>query len=129
MSQPIVPVLLYFYDWKIVIGSVMGLVLIWAVLVAPLWISPTLLSVGPWFVRLKFIAVPLMAWLLWHGDHIYLALLALTWPLLGPMVTQPIAILPRALLMSTRLGQSSQIGVVQSRILVAIGMQPQKAEV
>jgi|SRR6516164_934128 hypothetical protein len=42
ISQPIVPILLYFYPWPWVIGSVVLISFAWRMVVAPVVVSPTL---------------------------------------------------------------------------------------
>jgi len=128
ISQPIVPVLLYFYDWWVVLGAVAAAAFVWRALVVPFWVSPGLAYIGPLFVKLKFISAPAMAYLLWQRGEMPIAAAALFWPFLGPMAAQWVMILPSALLSLTPLGRASQIGIVQTRFLVAIGFQPTDSE-
>ena len=69
MSQPVVPVLLYFYRWPVVLGAVVAVAFICRAIIVPFWVAPRLAFSGPLFVKLKFIAAPVMAYLLWQrGD-------------------------------------------------------------
>ncbi len=44
MSQPVAPVLLYFYSWPAVLGGVVAAGFFWRALVAPFWVAPSLVS-------------------------------------------------------------------------------------
>jgi hypothetical protein len=123
MSQPVVPVLLYFYRWPVVVGGVVVITFLWRAVIVPFWVAPNLADVGVLFVRLKYITAPLMAYLLWQRGETLIAVVALLWPLIGPIaqwVTAPLL----ALLSLTPLGKASQIGPVQARLLNALGWQP-----
>jgi hypothetical protein len=61
MSQPVVPVLLYFYRWPVVVGGVVVITFLWRAVIVPFWVAPSLADVGVLFVKLKFITAPLMA--------------------------------------------------------------------
>ena len=66
ISQPIVPALLYFYDWSVIfVGVVLALAaFLWRALVVPSWVAPRLAQVGVFFVQLRFITSPAMAYLI-----------------------------------------------------------------
>jgi len=123
MSQPAVPVLLYYYPWPAVLGTVVVVAFLWRAIVVPFWVAPRLAAFGPMFVMLKFLAAPVMAVLLWQRGDTPVALVALLWPVAGPTFAQWFMILPTALLSLTPLGEASQIGPVQTRFLLAIGFQ------
>jgi hypothetical protein len=125
VSQPVVPVLLYFYRWPVVLGGVVVIAFLWRAVIVPFWVAPSLADVGVLFVKLKFITAPLMAYLLWQRGETLIAVVALLWPLIGSFA-QWVMILPSALLSLTPLGKASQIGPVQARFLLAIGFQPTK---
>ena len=118
LSQPIVPVLLYFFSWPIVLGGVVLITLLWRAFIVPYWVSPSLADAGPKLVKLKFITVPLMAYLLWQRGETLMAMIAIFWPIVGPLTN------PSSLLSLTPLGKASQIGLVQTRIQMAIGIRP-----
>ena len=124
LSQPAVPVFLYFYSWPVVIGAVIVVAFAWRTAIVPFWVAPSLAAMGPLFVPLKFISAPVMAYLLWRRGDTPIALTALVWPFFGPMVAQWVLILPTALMELTPLGKASQIGLVQTRFLAAMGFQP-----
>ena len=80
ISQPVVPVVFLFVPWKTVVATVVIINLVWAlgirysvVIVVPaFW--------GALFVRLKWLACPISAWLLYREGSSRLAVLALLWP-------------------------------------------------
>jgi hypothetical protein len=121
MSGPVVPVLLYFFSWPWVVGVVVVISFLWRVFVVPFWLAPRLADAGPQFVLLKFLICPVMAYLLWQRGQAAIAIVALTWPAVGPLVWAMVMALPMALLARTRLGKAAQIGSVQTRFLLAIG--------
>lgn len=121
LSQPVIPILLYFYDWAIVLGGLLIICLFWRALIVPFWVSPTLASIGVYFVQLKFLTAPIMAWLLWQREDLPLALTALLWPIFGPALGLAILIVPDAMLSTTPLGRASQIGPIQKRLLISLG--------
>jgi hypothetical protein len=79
LSQPVVPVLLYFYHWPVVVGAVFVITFLWRAVVVPFWVAPNLANAGALFVKLKFIAAPGMAYLLWQRDEALTAAIALFW--------------------------------------------------
>lgn len=84
LSQPIVPVLLYFFPSAMVaiIIVLLAINILWMRFVGQSFVSPTLSNLGVFFARLKWLICPLMAVLLWREGHEYIALVALTWPVL-----------------------------------------------
>lgn len=84
MSQPIVPVLLYFFDWLTVLLSLVLLNYFWRFAIVPRFLSVNLADIGPFFFRLKFSVCPIMALLIWQRGSCGVALLALLWPLIVP---------------------------------------------
>src|ERR1700758_5378873 len=84
----VIPILLYFYPSTWVIGSIVLLTFLWWLIVVPRMIAPNLADQGPLFVQLKFITSPVMAYLLWQKGDLWLAILALLWPLLGVFITK-----------------------------------------
>lgn len=82
------------------------------------FLSPRLCR--PVFVKLKFITSPLLGYLLWQRGDIPVALAALIWPFVGPMVVGLINLLPLALLSLTPLGKAGQIEPVQTRFLLKL---------
>jgi len=120
LSQPIVPVLLYFYQLPWVVGVVAAAALVWRILVVPSFVSPTISSIGLYFARLRFVTAPVMAFLLWRQDEPWIAASALLYPLVGTFVIQlPLALAYAPFALTAR-GQASQIGVVQKRLMAAI---------
>jgi hypothetical protein len=47
ISQPVVPILLYFYRWPAVLGGVVAVAFLWRALVRPFWVVPSLANIGP----------------------------------------------------------------------------------
>jgi hypothetical protein len=86
ISQPIIPVLLYFYDWRWILLGVFLATLLWRMTVLQWSVSVRIVDIGPLFVLLKFLTCPLMAVLIWRQGHHIIAGLALLWPLVGLML-------------------------------------------
>jgi len=117
LSQPIVPVLLYFYPWVWVLGAMVVVSLLWTVCIVPYIVSPVLSYVGPLIVMAKFLTAPLVAFALWRNGQIEIAALALLWPFLGPLIVGWLLIIPEAALSPTSLGKHGQTGAVQRRLM------------
>jgi hypothetical protein len=125
MSQPIVPVLLYLYDWRwILLGVFLG-TLLWRVTVLQWFVSVRLAGVGPFFVLLKFLTCPLMAFLIWRQGHYIVAVLALLWPFAGAtIINWALAIIHGILgsfvpVLSPE--RTIHVGPIQNRFLNALG--------
>jgi hypothetical protein len=71
-----------------VIGAVVVVAFAWRAVIVPFWVAPSLADIGPLFVPLKFISAPVMAYLIWQRGDTPIALMALVWPFLGPVVAQ-----------------------------------------
>ena len=124
LSQPVVPVLLYFITWTDLLVVIVVVTLCWRTIVVPLWVSPALAYTGAFFVKLRFVTAPIMAYLLWQRGDTIIAVAAALWPLFGVALVMIVLVIPDALISFTRLGQASQLGPVQSRFLMAIGLRP-----
>ncbi len=110
VSQPIAPVLLIFAPWYLVI---MGIVLanyMWAT-VRCRFVSAHWAYNAALFVRLKWLACPLAAWMIFSKGHRVLAAVALLWP----AVT----------LVLLLLGPTTQIGKIQNVFMNQLGYQKQ----
>jgi hypothetical protein len=71
VTQPIVPILLYFCDWRPILGTVLVATLLWRATVARWFVSAWLADLGTMFVLSRFLVCPLMAFLIWQqGDRI-----------------------------------------------------------
>jgi hypothetical protein len=124
ISQPIVPILLYFYPWPWVIGSVVLISFPWRMVVAPVVVSPTLADAGVWFVKSRWVTSPIMAFLIWQTTDDYLtAALALFWPLVGAaIVIYAVGLLRMPLsLIFPAWGRATEIGAVQRQFMAAVG--------
>lgn len=86
MSQPIAPVLLYFYDWRLVLLGLFLVTLFWRATLMQWFVSIRLADIGPLFVLLKFLTCPMMAFVIWRQDHFLVAGLALLWPIAGTSI-------------------------------------------
>jgi hypothetical protein len=117
MSQPVAPVLLYFYSWPAVLGGVVAVGFFWRALVAPFWVAPSLARIGPYFVKLKFITAPAMAYLLWQRGDTTGAVVAALFPFLITAVATFVIFFPPL-----------AIGLLQARFLSAIGLQPSESD-
>jgi hypothetical protein len=122
LSQPLVPILIYFYTWPIVILSVLVVNFLWRAFIVPFWVSPFIARIGLFFVSLKFISAPLMAYILWQKGNTYEALIAVSWPFFGSWLASYLLIVPETLLRLTSIGEASQIGLVQKRFAEKIGI-------
>ena len=121
VSLPLVPILLYFYPWPWVVGLVVLITFAWRVVVAPLVVSPMLANAGAMFVKLRWVASPIMAFLIWQRGDYWIAFLALLWPFwVGGMIVIWVVGLLRTPLLSTALGRAAEIGPVQRRFLAAL---------
>jgi hypothetical protein len=125
MSQPIVPVLLYFYDWYWVLIGVFLVTLLWRVTVLQWFVSVRLVSIGPLFVLLKFLTCPLMAFLIWRQGHHLVALLALLWPFAGMILSGSLLTIIHGFLglfipvLSPE--RTIHVGPIQNRFMNALG--------
>lgn len=126
LSQPIIPVLLYFVDWPILLGAIVVITFFWRTIIVPFWVAPALADAGALLVKLRFLTAPVMAYLLWRRGDTPIAVAAGLWPLLGVTVALTVLAIPEAMISFTRLGKASQFGPVQARFLRAIGLQPQE---
>jgi hypothetical protein len=124
MSQPVVPVLLYFYDWPWILVAVLLTTLLWRVTVLQWFVSVRLADFGPLFVLLKFVVCPVMAFLIWQRGNHAGAALALLWPVVILLIASPLAIF------QTLLGsffpifgheRTMYVGPVQERFMNALG--------
>lgn len=89
ISQPIAPLLMLAFPWPLVAVTAIVINILWAIFIRYRFIVPVLAYWGALFVRLKWIACPLAAYLLYaRGDKIGAAI-ALFWPLvvlfIGPL--------------------------------------------
>lgn len=121
ISQPLVPVLLYFAPWQWIIGLVVLVTFLWRLFVVPAAVSPRLAFFGAIFVKFRFATAPIMAYLIWHEGEPWIAALALGWPFVGIFVAQWVLAILQAPVSLTVLGQASQIGLVQTRFMARLG--------
>lgn len=80
ITQPIIPILLVFLDWKLVLGAFIGICLLWNFA----WrykrfLNAGILSYPVYFVMLRWIANPVSAYYLYTNGQSWLALMALLW--------------------------------------------------
>jgi hypothetical protein len=121
ISQPIAPILLYFYPWQWVIVSVAFATFVWWFIVAPRFTPTTVADLPVYFVGLRFLTSPLMAFLIWQEGGRWTATLALLWPLLGSWLVMCLLVFPQAALSFTARAKAAQIGVVQQRLMHRLG--------
>ena len=107
LSQPVVPLLLLFYPWWAVVGSLTALNVGWAAvryrgvhLAAVYW--------GPLFVKMKWITMSVAVVLLVRSGHAALAILSLVW----------------CLGLAAAFAVPGQIGRVQSQLMHEMGYDP-----
>jgi hypothetical protein len=82
VSQPVVPIAILFWPWKIVVGVTIVLNILWALLIRYNVVILPLAYWATFFVRLKWLAFPLAAYLQYQRGAIALAILAILWPLI-----------------------------------------------
>jgi hypothetical protein len=121
LSQPVVPVLLYFYPWLWVIGLVVIATFLWWFIVAPQFTPSTAIDLAIYFVHLRFVSSPLMAYWIWQSDRPWIAVLALLWPFVGNLLVGWLLMFPEAALASTARAKDAQIGVIQRRLMSRFG--------
>jgi hypothetical protein len=124
MSQPITPVLLYFYDWRLVLLGLFLVTLLWSATVMQWFVSIRLADIGPLFVLLKFLTCPLMAFLIWRQDHFLVAGLALLWPLVDLIIGTSLAIaygILGAFIPCLSPERTIHVGPIQRRFMNALG--------
>ena len=123
LSQPVVPVLLYFYPWQWVLGITAFAGFLWRLLEVPNFVSARVAGLGPKFVLLKYVTSPMVAFLLFRQNEPWIAALALLWPLPGPFVLQLVISPLNAFFAQSARGKASQIGIVQERFMTALGFE------
>jgi hypothetical protein len=128
LSQPVVPVLLNFYPWPWVIGLVVIATFAWWFIVAPLFTPSTVVDIAVYFVYLRFVTSPLMAYWIWQNGRSWIAVLALLWPLAGHWLVGWLLMFPEAALASTARAKAAQIGVIQRRLMSRFGYPRRDAE-
>jgi hypothetical protein len=121
LSQPVVPVLLYFYSWPWVIGSVVIVTFAWWFIVAAQFTPSTAVDVAVYFVYLRFVASPIMAYAIWQSGRPWIAGLALLWPFVGNGIVLWFLMFPQAALGFTARAKAAQIGVIQQRLMSRLG--------
>lgn len=85
ITQPIIPILfflLHFSDVVFIILVVLVVNIIWIRIVSQRFVSPPLLRVSAYIARSKWIAVPLVAVMLWVEGYPLTAIVVLSWPIL-----------------------------------------------
>ena len=122
ISEPIAPVLLYFFDWLSVLRWIFLLNYFWRFVVAPRFISVAFANLGALLVRLKFLICPIMAFLIWQQGSLWIALLALLWPLVIYLIELPLTIVEGILsALLPAINKSMYIGPVRQRFMSALG--------
>lgn len=121
ISQPIVPIMFYFYKWYLVIGIIVLVSFMWQALIVPFFVSPTALFYGVIFDKLKYLTTLIMAFLVFYKYGIMLTILTLVWPFICALICGWILILPLAILSLTKLGKESQTGKIQEKIINEFG--------
>lgn len=87
ISQPIIPVLLVFLNWKLVLGVFIIISILWNfTLRYRRFLNVSALSYPIYFVMLKWITGPISAYLLYMNEHVWLALIALFWSFISTIL-------------------------------------------
>lgn len=82
VSQPVVPILFIFEPWYLVIGAVFLLMVIWLPF-RNSFVVPIVSELAVFFVKLKWISVPVAAIYLFYSGHYILAIASLLWTLIA----------------------------------------------
>lgn len=117
VSQPVIPILFYFYpmSWdKLVLGLIV-LNIGWHLGVPKKFASAALADAGCLFARLKWISCPAAAYLLWTNNLPYHAIGSLLWP----MAVLFIQLITNILL--NPMFKTAHIGPVQNRFMLSLG--------
>src|ERR1700686_1391979 len=85
VAQPIVPILYLYYSWWRVLVGVIILNLIWSTVRTHV-ISLPLAILGMLFVRLKWLVIPVSAFMLSRSDMWFVCVLTLATPLVLPLI-------------------------------------------
>jgi hypothetical protein len=121
LAQPIIPVLLYVYPWPWVIGVIAALTLVWRVTVAARYTPSSAIDTATYFVLLRFVSSPVMAYLIWEKGHSWIAGIALFWPWAGNFIVNCVLMIPEAVLQAAQIGKGAEIGVIQRRLMNRFG--------
>lgn len=117
-SQPIIPVLLYFFP-KYYISIIVWLIAIdalWQLIISRHFVSALIANFGALFVRLKLITCPIMSLLLWQSHQSFLLILmALLWSYVTLLIQVTINV-PLGICFKT-----TYVGPVQNLFMSAIG--------
>jgi hypothetical protein len=95
--------------------------IIWRLDTVPFYVHPVSMGFGPLIVRTKFIVAPICAFLIWRSGHLSSAVEALLWPFIGTFVAQLILIIPMNLISLLPYQKGAELGIVQAKLLKAIG--------
>jgi hypothetical protein len=91
ISQPIAPIAFLYYTWQEVFGAMIAANILWAIFVRYEFVNVSLAYWGCLFVRLKWIACPVGAIVLFGRNQIAIGLVALFWPIVvmivGPLTS------------------------------------------
>jgi hypothetical protein len=121
ISQPVIPLFLYFYPSLWVVCTLAFVTFAWWVLVAPRAPPTAAVDLFVYFVWLRFAMSPLMAYWLWQSSRPLTAALALLWPLVGSWMILSLLMLPQAVLASTAGAKAAQIRLIQERLMSRFG--------
>lgn len=113
LSQPIAPIAILYFGWKLVAIVVIALAVLWALFVQRAFVSPQLAYYGALIVRLKWITCPVSAYLLWSRGSRTDAVIALIWPIF-------IIVLQIPALATGRI----QVGATQNALMQSLGYTP-----
>jgi hypothetical protein len=85
ISQPIVPILFIFIPWYYVLIFLVILSWLWAT-VRHIFVSPPLAELGVFFVKLKWVTIPISVTYFLYTGHYALAVVSLLWTYLAAIV-------------------------------------------
>jgi hypothetical protein len=85
ISQPIVPIFFIFFPWYLILLGLVILSWLWAT-VRHSFVSPSMAEMGVFFVKLKWITIPVAVIYLAYTGHYVLAGVSLFWTYLAAIV-------------------------------------------
>lgn len=106
VSIPIVSALFPFYSWWKILGVVAVFTILWT-FVRYKYVNLTLLTIGSYFARLRWIICPLSAIYLFSQHQYILSVVSLCWTIISPIFSLLVG--------------GTKIGIIQNMIMTKLG--------
>ena len=117
ISQPIVPILLKFLPWPIIVLGLVTLNILWAKFISHQYVNVSAAYFAPALIFLKWFVCPVMAYYFYSKGAVLTAAIALLWPLAISVIDLVITIL--------HIVPTPQIGTIQRMFMAKLGYQRQ----